>query len=183
MSWESDATPSATPFFERAYKISHFPGLWASWVDLPSFATSSKIWPNFSYKKVSITKNVLLDWYSSMKKEIEKDSDDIWHRKLTLKVKRLVDFALFDTSPLTQFSKFDNFLWLCWLLAKNLLIFYPMMKVFHNLNDPNSYIFLTPEKVTMAERFLWCWKKKCQQIFSHSYFVRVALPPLKSPMD
>ena len=27
-------------------------------------------------------------------------------RKLTLKVKRLGDFALFDTSPLTQFSKF-----------------------------------------------------------------------------
>ena len=27
VSWESEATPSATPFFKRAYKISHFPGL------------------------------------------------------------------------------------------------------------------------------------------------------------
>ena len=27
---------------------------------------------------------------------------------------------IFDTSPLTQFSKFDNFLWLCWFLGKNL---------------------------------------------------------------
>jgi hypothetical protein len=32
---------------------------------------------------------------------------------LTLKVKRLDDFALFDTSPLTQFSKFNNFLRVC----------------------------------------------------------------------
>ena len=27
VSWVSEATPSATPFFKRAYKISHFPGL------------------------------------------------------------------------------------------------------------------------------------------------------------
>ena len=43
-------------------------------------------------------------------KKIEKDSDNFWYRKLTLKVKRLGDFALFDTSPPTQFSKFNNFL-------------------------------------------------------------------------
>ena len=36
---------------------------------------------------------------------------------MTLKVKRLGDFALFDTSPLTQFSKFNNFLWVCWFLV------------------------------------------------------------------
>ena len=47
-----EAIPSATQFFKRAYKISHFPGLKASWVDLPSFATSSKICPNFSKKVV-----------------------------------------------------------------------------------------------------------------------------------
>ena len=43
-------------------------------------------------------------------KKIEKVSDNFRYRKLTLKVKRLGDFALFDTSPLTQFSKFNNFL-------------------------------------------------------------------------
>ena len=48
-------------------------------------------------------------------KKIEKDSDNFWYRKLTLKVGRLGDFALFDTSPLVQFSKFKNFLWVCWL--------------------------------------------------------------------
>ena len=36
---------------------------------------------------MSITKNVHLNWYSSIKKKIEEDSDDFWHRKLTLKVK------------------------------------------------------------------------------------------------
>ena len=58
-------------------------------------------------------------------KKIEKDSDNFWYRKLTLKVKRLGDFALFDTSPLTQFSKFDNFLWVCLFLGKNLSNFVP----------------------------------------------------------
>jgi hypothetical protein len=43
-------------------------------------------------------------------KKIEKDSDNFLYRKVTLKVKRFGDFALFDTSPLTQFSKFNNFL-------------------------------------------------------------------------
>ena len=94
VSWESEATPSATPFFKRAYKISHFPGLWASWVDLPSFATSSKIWPNFSNKvveKLMLSKSVnnkkcapKLVFFNE--KKIEKDSDDFWHRKFTLKV-------------------------------------------------------------------------------------------------
>ena len=42
----------------------------------------SKIGHHFNDKlsnnndKMSITKNVLLNWYSSMKKKIEKDSDD-----------------------------------------------------------------------------------------------------------
>ena len=97
VSWQSEATPSATLFFKRAYKISHPPRLWVSWIDLPSFASSSKIWPNFSnkvffswsYEKVILTKNVRLTYYSSMKKKIQKDSDDFWHRKFTLKVQFL----------------------------------------------------------------------------------------------
>ena len=42
---------------------------------------------NWFYQKMSITTNVLLDWYSLMKKKIQKDSDNFWHRKLTLKIK------------------------------------------------------------------------------------------------
>ena len=51
---------------------------------------------------------------SANEKKIEKDSDDFWHRKLTLKVK----FWHFLTNlPLVQNSKFNNFLW---FLGKNL---------------------------------------------------------------
>jgi hypothetical protein len=65
---------------KRAYKISRPPRLWVSWVDLPSYASSSKIWPNFnnkvffswSYEKVMLTKNVRLIYYSSMKKKFRK---------------------------------------------------------------------------------------------------------------
>ena len=38
----SEVTPSATQFFKRSYKISHPPGLEASWDALPSFASSSQ---------------------------------------------------------------------------------------------------------------------------------------------
>ena len=40
--------------------------------------------------------------------------------------------ALFDTSPLTRFSKFNNFLWGCWFLAKNLSNFVPLVWKLHN---------------------------------------------------
>ena len=78
-----------------------------------------------------LSKNVLLNWYSSMKKN-EKDSDNFWHRKLTLNVKFWHFWALFDTSPLIPFSKFNNFLWVCWFLGKNIYNFVPPVWKFHN---------------------------------------------------
>ena len=39
---------------------------------------------------------------------------------------------IFDTSPLTQFSKFNNFLWVCWFLGKNLSNFVPPFWKLHN---------------------------------------------------
>ena len=97
VSWESEATPLATSFFKRAYKISHPPRLWVSWIDLPSFATSSKIWPNFSNKvveKLILSKNANNKLCASKfvffnEKKIEKDSDDFGHRKFILKVQFL----------------------------------------------------------------------------------------------
>ena len=65
---------------------------------------------------------------------------------MTLKVKRLGDFALFDTSPLTQFSKFDNFLWVCWFLGKNLSNFVPFIWKLHNPYCHNMYWHLSPHK-------------------------------------
>ena len=41
-------------------------------------------------------------------------------------------FSIFDTSPLTQFSKFNNFLWVCWFLGKNLSNFGPPVWKLHN---------------------------------------------------
>ena len=39
---------------------------------------------------------------------------------------------IFDTSPLIQFSKFNNFLWVCWFLGKNLSNFVPPVWKLHN---------------------------------------------------
>ena len=47
-------------------------------------------------------------------KKIEKDSDDFWYRKFECQI-----LALYDTSPLHQFFKFNNFLWTCWFLGKH----------------------------------------------------------------
>ena len=55
-----EATPLATQFFKRSYKISHNPGLSASLDALPSFAAWSKIGPDFSRKvvlKLKLPKN------------------------------------------------------------------------------------------------------------------------------
>ena len=54
-------------------------------------------------------KYVVLNWYSSMKKKL---------RKIPMNLTQKIDFesqivALFDASPLTQYSKFNNFLWVC----------------------------------------------------------------------
>ena len=61
---------------------------------------------------------------------------------MTLKVKRLGDFALFDTSPLTQFSKFNKFLRVYWFLGKNLSNFVPP---FWKLYNPYCHIKQSPE--------------------------------------
>ena len=74
---------------------------------------------------MSITKNMLLNSYPSMKKT-QKDSDDFWSTKLTLKGQIL---ALFDSSPLHQFAKFNEFLWLQLIFSqKNFLILYPSLE-------------------------------------------------------
>ena len=57
---------------------------------------------------------MLLNWHSSIKEKIEKDYDDFWHRKMTLKVK-IWHFL----------TKFNNFLWVCWFLGKHLSNFVP----------------------------------------------------------
>ena len=62
----------------------------------------SKWFKNWCYQKMSITRNVLLNWYSSMKKKI---------RKIPMIFESQI-LVLFDSSPLLQFSKFGNFIWI-----------------------------------------------------------------------
>ena len=56
---------------------------------------------------MSVSKSVHLKSYSSMNRKFQKDSDDFWHWRLTLKV-RLLSFL----TPFTQLTaKLINFLW------------------------------------------------------------------------
>ena len=87
---------------------------------LPNQHTQSK-WLNFE------------NWCSG---EVSKCAK-IWLSKSIFYVKNLgTHFLLltfFDTSPLTQFSNFNNFLWVCWFLGKNLSYFVPPTWKLHNL--------------------------------------------------
>ena len=83
---------------------------------------------NWFYQKMSITTDVLLNWYSSMKKN-QKDSYDFWHRKLTLNVK----FWYFLTAP--HYSNFQNLVIsfeYSWFLGKNLSNFVSLPWKLHN---------------------------------------------------
>ena len=75
-----------------------------------------------------LSKNVLLNLYSSIKTK-QKDLDDFWHRKLTLKVK----FWYFLTAP--HYSNFQNLVIsfeYSWFLAKNLSNFVSLPWKLHN---------------------------------------------------
>ena len=92
-------------------------------------------------------------------KKNEKDSDNFWYKKLTLKVKRLGDFALFDTSLLSQFSKFNNFPWVCWLLGKNLSNFVPPAWKLHNPYCHSAQFRNILHLMLFLYKFKKCWRK------------------------
>ena len=49
--------------------------------------------------------------------------------------------TIFNTSPLTQFSKFNNFLWVFWFLGKNLSNFVPSVWKLHNPHCHSTCIY------------------------------------------
>ena len=53
---------------------------------------------------------------------------------------------IFDSSPLLTFSKFNNFFWVCWFLAKSLFNFVSLHGKLHNRYYQNSHILRRPQK-------------------------------------
>ena len=66
----------------RSFKISQFPQLWASSDTLLSFAATSKVRQDLSNKGVLKLKLQKITFFVE---NIDKDSDDFRHRKITLK--------------------------------------------------------------------------------------------------
>jgi hypothetical protein len=81
------------------------------------------IWKLMSSKNISNKKNVLLTWYVFFN---EKKM-----RKIPITFESQI-LALFDISLLRQFSKFNNFLWVCWFLDKTLSNFVSHVWKLHN---------------------------------------------------
>ena len=78
---------------------------------------------------MSLTKNVLLNWYSSMKKKMRKMRMIFWHKKFTLKVK----FWHFGTAYYTNLqNSIISFEYVCWLLVKTLSNFVSLPWKIHN---------------------------------------------------
>ena len=83
---------------------------------------------------MSKTTNVLLNWYSSMKKKWERFG---WFLTKKIDVECQI-LALFDSSPLIQNSKYTNLLWVCWFLCKNLSNFVSSAGKLNNLYYHNG---------------------------------------------
>ena len=59
-------------------------------------------------------------------------------------------FALFDTSSITQFSKFNNFLSVCWFLGRNLSNFVPLYSLYAVWQIPLSKFMHMHTKLFMT---------------------------------
>ena len=77
------------------------------------------------------------------------------------------NFGTFDTSPLTQFSKFNNFLWECWFLGKNISNFVPpawnsttriAIIPCHNVQQGHTIHYFWVQKKGMLRMYLGCYK-------------------------
>ena len=113
-----------------------------------------------------LSKNVLLNWYSSMKNKMRKipmifDIEN-WFRKS--------NFGIFWHLPIIPIPKFNNFLWVCWFLDKNLSNFVSPVWKLHNpychiLGSGTSYGTLY--KASFASIFVWvCSQTKLIQMKS-----------------
>ena len=120
---------------------------------------------NWYYQKMSITKIVLLNHYSLMKERMRKI-------RMTLRVK----FWHFLTPSLYQFSKFNDSIWVCWFLGKNLSNFVsPAWK----LDNPYCHILHWKLQMSLTHTIInnrkWIKIQVLQDFFFHlvSFFFKV----------
>ena len=72
-----------------------------------------------------------------------------WHLQITLLSKMM-------PSPLTQFSKFNHFLWVCWFLGRNLSNFVPPVWKLYNLYCHNIHLLtLHPSSTILCFSLRW----------------------------
>ena len=94
---------------------------------------------NENNQQVSLIKVIFLISNSSMKKKIETNSADFWHRKMTLKTKNLPPFAYSDQSKSILIKKII----VVWFISEHTLtpcsLFGPKL---HNCNHANSNAFV-----------------------------------------
>ena len=64
--------------------------------------------------------------------------------------------VLFDTSPSFQFSKFNNFLWVCWFLGKNLSNFVSPAWKLHNPYCHSHHSGILPRTWDLSDLGHWC---------------------------
>ena len=81
-------------------------------------------------------------------------------------------WALFDTSPLTQFSKFNNFLWVSWFLGKNISNFVPLVWKLHNTYCHNEKLRLRKLVKGLSQLSYQNIKGSCPKYAVCRHFIR-----------
>ena len=78
---------------------------------------------------------------------------------------------IFDSSPLNQFSKFMNFLWVCWFVGKNLSNFVSSWK----LNNPYYHNIRYP--VHIGAEFFWkfFWNLFCNFVVMGQKWAKISI--------
>ena len=109
---------------------------------------------------------MFLNSYSSTKKN-QNDSNDFWHRKLTLKVK----FWHFLTPP--WFITLNDFVWECWFLAETIS---NVVSLLWNLHNRYCHNYKTMEIRTRTWNCKDCWRENV--VFQGKYWTHQMFSPI-----
>ena len=110
-----------------------------------------------------------------------------WHFLITSTFKSLYFLKwcpVFDTSPSTQFSKFNNFLWACQFLVKIFLIFHLPFWKLHNPYFHKAYHILYLDEIPHRNFSLnYVWSLYVKMHFSEKMQPTTYFPVLLACMD